>query len=144
MEVARSLKLTKVITHTRMHKYPPPPEARWLGLLLLLLAAALDMATTALFPFVANDDGRPTNRPTETQLYRRRFAFFRLCFLLAVVEKTGGNVNTALLAAAAAASFRLCFVYKMAVDASIGRSTGTNFDGIGFGWLLLLSWCGMC
>lgn len=45
MEVARSLRLTKVITHTRMHKYSPP-EARWLG---LLLAAALGMATTAPF-----------------------------------------------------------------------------------------------
>ena len=48
-------------------------------------------------------------------------------------ETRGGNVNTALLTAAAAAAFGLCFVYKIAVNAPAGRSTGTDFDGIGLG-----------
>jgi len=71
------------------------------------------------------------DRPTETQLYKRRLAIFIFFVSCLPSWRKGGNVNTALLTAAAA--FALCFVYKMAVDAPVGRSTGTEFDGIGSG-----------
>jgi hypothetical protein len=129
MEVARSLKLTKVIT--RMHKYLSS-LARWLGLLLLAAGCGSGHDHYCTFFFFLLLRMTTVDRPTGAQPYKRRLAIF--VFFISCLPSWKKSGQRKYCATNCCCCFRvpLC-VYKMAVGAPVGRSIGTDFDGIGFG-----------